>query len=142
MSAVVETRTRLAAQAQAYSEAATAFLLHELDTLADESLTKLATLVGHARCRRPDHSSTHARTHELAPLVKAVAAVLPAVLPTIRGRYCASINTCLRKELRLYSAELRRLLARAPEPMVFSGTRKAYSYEELALSLSLRLIRP
>jgi hypothetical protein len=53
----------------------------------------------------------------------------PSALPPLADRYCAAINSLLRRELQAYTGELKRsamarMAASPPEPDIVKGTRK------------------
>ena len=62
-------------------------------------------------------------------LLQIVRSLQPNILDTLGERYTSAVNTLLRKELRLYTSELRKMVAAAAaqlpaEPVILKGSRK------------------
>ena len=61
--------------------------------------------------------------------MQVVRSLQPNILDTLGERYTSAVNTLLRKELRLYSSKLRKMVAAAAaqlpaEPVILKGSRK------------------
>ncbi|KAK9813236.1 hypothetical protein WJX72_011232 [[Myrmecia] bisecta] len=143
MSAVVEQRARLQALSRAYVDRASRFIAGELSRMSDATLTRINGLAGRDRLQLPDHWEIRDQAELLGPAMQVVKALRPACLGPLSDKYCQSVSTLIRKELRSYATEMRKavqagMAASPPEPDILRG----YKKEDLGKALARNSMAP